>query len=118
LSAQSSDRAGLPRLRAPVRIGSPSQVPAFRAAFHCGEVVTAEIGLERRKIASFGDALNTASRLEGLAKQLGESVVVSGDLLDRLGEVPSRILITELGVHPIRGRDEPLRIAAAKSRVG
>ncbi len=91
------------------------QVPAFRAAFHCGQVVTAEIGLERRKIAYFGDALNTTSRLEGLAKELGESVVVSGDLLDRLGKVPSDITVTELGVREIRGRNEPLRIAAAKS---
>jgi len=91
------------------------QVPTFRAAIHCGQVVTAEIGLERRKIAYFGDALNTTSRLEGLAKELGESVVVSGDLLDCLGEVPNDILIKELGVHAIRGRDEPLRIAAAKS---
>lgn len=91
------------------------QVPAFRAAFHCGQVVTAEIGLERRKIAYFGDALNTTSRLEGLAKELGESVVVSGDLLDRLGKVPSDITVTELGVRKIRGRNEPLRIAAAKS---
>ncbi len=90
------------------------QVPAFRAAFHCGRVVTAEIGLERRKIAYFGDALNTTSRLEGLAKELGETVLVSGDLLDRLGEVPRDILITELGVRTIRGRNETLRIAAAK----
>lgn len=76
--------------------------------------MTAEIGRERRKIAYFGDALNPTSRLEGLAKELGETVVVSGDLLERLGEAPSDIQITELGVRTIRGRNGPLRIAAAK----
>ena len=90
------------------------QVPAFRAAFHCGTVVTAEIGLERRKIAYFGDALNTTGRLEGLAKKLDETVVVSGDLLDRLGGLPNDILISDLGVRTVRGRNEPLRIAAVR----
>lgn len=89
-------------------------VPAFRAALHCGPVVTAEIGLERRKIAYFGDALNTTSRLEGLAKELDVPVIVSGDLLDRLGPLPADLRAADLGLRPVRGRKEPLRIAAVR----
>ncbi|MCF4127516.1 adenylate/guanylate cyclase domain-containing protein [Methylobacterium sp. SyP6R] len=92
------------------------QVPTFRAAIHCGPVVTAEIGLERRKIAYFGDTLNTTSRLEGLAKELGAGIVVSGDLLDRLAELPPHMIVSDLGLRPLRGRKEPLRIAAVRTR--
>lgn len=89
-------------------------VPTFRAALHCGPVVTAEIGLERRKIAYFGDALNTTSRLEGLAKELDVPVIVSGDLLDRLGPLPADLRAADLGLRPVRGRKEPLRIATVR----
>ncbi|GJE58442.1 adenylate/guanylate cyclase domain-containing protein [Methylobacterium trifolii] len=92
------------------------EVPTFRAALHCGPVVTAEIGLERRKIAHFGDALNTTSRLEGLAKELGVDVLVSGDLLDRLGQMPIEFLVSDLGSRPLRGRKEPLRVATVSER--
>jgi adenylate cyclase len=92
------------------------EVPTFRAALHSGTVVTAEIGLERRKIAHFGDALNTTSRLEGLAKELDIAVLVSGDLLDRLGQLPGDILVSDLGFRPVRGRKEPLRIAVVRER--
>lgn len=88
------------------------QVPDFRAALHCGSVVTAEIGLERHKIAYFGDTLNTTSRLESVAKELGVSILVSGDLLDRLGTIPDAIIVEDLGSRTVRGRHEPLRIAA------
>ncbi|MFH6787136.1 MULTISPECIES: adenylate/guanylate cyclase domain-containing protein [Methylobacterium] len=89
-------------------------LPRFRAALHCGPVVTAEIGLERRKIAYFGDALNTTSRLEGLAKELDVPVIVSGDLLDRLDPLPGDLHAADLGCRPVRGRKEPLRIAAIR----
>ena len=92
------------------------RVPTFRAAFHCGPVVTAEIGLERRKIAYFGDTLNTTSRLEGMAKELGAGIIVSGDLLDRLPELPRHVIVSDLGLRTLRGRKEPLRIAAIRSR--
>ncbi|WP_018260127.1 adenylate/guanylate cyclase domain-containing protein [Methylobacterium sp. WSM2598] len=92
------------------------QVPGFRAALHCGSVVTAEIGLERHKIAYFGDTLNTTSRLEALAKELGVTVLVSGDLLDRLGPLPPDLLAEDLGAHALRGRHEPLRVACVRAR--
>ncbi|MFE1599288.1 adenylate/guanylate cyclase domain-containing protein [Methylobacterium sp. ID0610] len=92
------------------------QVPGFRAALHCGSVVTAEIGLERHKIAYFGDTVNTTSRLESLAKDLGASVLVSADLLGRLGDLPPDLAAEDLGSHAIRGRNEPLRIAAIRRR--
>ncbi|MET0744100.1 MAG: adenylate/guanylate cyclase domain-containing protein [Microvirga sp.] len=88
------------------------QVPQFRAALHCGTVVTAEIGFERHKISYFGDVVNTTARLEALSKILDESVLVSADLLGRIGTLPSPFSARDLGLHAIRGRREELAVAA------
>ena len=92
------------------------QVPEFRAALHCGPVVTAEIGLERHKIAYFGDVVNTTARLEALSKTLGVHVLVSADLLARLGPLPADLTAEALGAHRLRGREEPLAVAAIQHR--
>jgi adenylate cyclase len=92
------------------------QVPEFRAALHCGPVVTAEIGLERHKIAYFGDVVNTTARLEALSKALGVHVLVSADLLDRIGSLPDDLIAEDLGTHALRGRAEPLAVAAIRHR--
>lgn len=90
------------------------QVPEFRAALHCGPVVTAEIGLERHKIAYFGDVVNTTARLESLSKSLDVRVLVSADLLARLGPLPTEFTREDLGAHTLRGRAEPLAVAAIR----
>ena len=92
------------------------QVPEFRAALHCGSVVTAEIGLERHKIAYFGDVVNTTARLEGLSKTLGVPVLVSTGLLACIGSLPGDLAADDLGLHAIRGRNEPLAVAAIRRR--
>ncbi|MCJ2073895.1 adenylate/guanylate cyclase domain-containing protein [Methylobacterium sp. J-030] len=92
------------------------QVPEFRAALHCGPVVTAEIGLERHKIAYFGDAVNTTARLEALSKTLGVHVLASADLLDRIGPLPGNLVAEDLGTHALRGREAPLAVAAIRRR--
>jgi adenylate cyclase len=94
------------------------QVPEFRAALHCGSVVTAEIGLERHKIAYFGDVVNTTARLEALSKRLGVPVLVSTDLLGCIGGLPRDLAAEDLGLHAIRGRNEPLAVAAIRQRRG
>lgn len=88
------------------------EVPRFRAALHCGSVLTAEIGLERHKITYFGDVMNTTSRLEGLAKELNKDVVLSTELLDRLQPLPEGIQMEDLGIRHLRGHDEPLAVSA------
>jgi adenylate cyclase len=87
-------------------------VPQFRAALHGGPVVTAEIGVDRHKIAYFGDTVNTTARLEALCRTLDVPVLISADLLDRLPALPEGVAADQLGEHVLRGRDRPLAIAA------
>jgi class 3 adenylate cyclase len=92
------------------------EVPQFRAALHCGSVVVAEIGFERHKISYFGDVVNTTARLEALSKTLNLPVLASGDLLACIGKLPSEFTAQDLGLHAIRGRSEPLAVAAIHRR--
>ncbi len=86
-------------------------VPSFRAAIHCGPIVTGEIGDVRREIAFVGDTLNVAARLLEAAKDLGHDVLVSNDALDR-AKLPTNMKVEPLPTLKVRGRAAPLAIAA------
>lgn len=88
-------------------------VPEFRAALHCGEIVTGEIGAIRREIAYVGDTLNVAARLLEAAKELGRDVLVSAELLERAA-LPSDLEAEPLPTLTVRGRAAPLAISALR----
>ncbi len=92
-------------------------VPRLRAALHGGSVVTAEVGVDRHKIAYFGDAVNVTSRIEALCRPLGVGILISQDLLDRLGRLPAGIRARSLGSHALRGRGAPLTVATLERGV-
>jgi adenylate cyclase len=91
-------------------------VPRLRAALHGGPVITAEIGLDRRKISYFGDTVNTTARLEALCRTLGAPILISGDLLARLPQLPENVASADLGIHAVRGRDQPLSVSSLNRR--
>jgi adenylate cyclase len=95
-------------------------VPRFRAALHGGSVVAGEVGVDRHKIAYFGDTVNTTARLEALCRELERPYLISADLMSRIPRLPPGITATDLGSHDLRGRDRPLAVAAltAASRQG
>jgi adenylate cyclase len=88
------------------------QVPQLRAALHGGPIVTAEIGVDRHKIAYFGDVVNTTARLEALSRSLDEATLISSELLARLPALSRMVTARPLGAHAIRGRDQTLAITA------
>lgn len=80
---------------------------------HSGRVIAGTIGSEERYEYTFiGDAVNTASRLDGLTKRLGYSIIISGDAYGALNEVRKR-LFTDLGMQVVRGKDEPVHVYGA-----
>jgi adenylate cyclase len=85
---------------------------------HVGAVIVGEMGYgQTRGLTAIGDAVNTASRLEGLCKGFGVEMVVSQAVLDRAG-----VDLPDLPAHEveIRGRREPLavRLVARLSDLG
>ncbi|WP_353844776.1 adenylate/guanylate cyclase domain-containing protein [Rhizobium sp. CSW-27] len=87
------------------------RVPQLSAALHGGAVVTAEIGVFHHKITYFGDVVNTTGRIETLCKSLGQPVLISDDLLERL-RLPDGIVACSQGAHLLKGRNEPLVVHA------
>ncbi len=89
--------------------------PGFRAALHCGEIVTGQIGDVRREIAFVGDTLNVAARLLESAKESGYDILASADLLART-TLPPGVAAEPLPTLAVRGRAASLAIAALVRR--
>lgn len=101
--------SGMAQLNARLaRQGLPSI--AIGIGIHTGPAFAGNIGTaERKEYAVAGDTVNTASRLEGMNKDLGTACLVSDAVLQQLGHRPA---VSDMGEISIRGRRQPLRVYA------
>lgn len=89
--------------------------PALRCAVHAGPVVAGEMGDVRKEVAFLGDTVNTASRLEKAARDLGVRVIVSASLAARLPDRPG-IRLAPLPPVLLPGKATPVAVLAAERR--
>jgi adenylate cyclase len=78
------------------------------AAVHTGPVFAGTMGSPRKKkYAVLGDTVNTASRIEGLNRELSTDVLLSGATL---AAVSDRVRVRERGAFAVKGRAQPVEV--------
>jgi adenylate cyclase len=100
-------QAALARLNA--RWGGEGRAPlAMGAAVHTGPAFAGTVGSPRKKkYAVLGDTVNTTSRIEGLNRELGTTVLVSRATL---GAVADRVRARDRGAVAVKGKAEPVEV--------
>ena len=78
------------------------------AAIHVGS--TAYGAFSSKEFTLLGDAVNLVFRLESLTRQLGERILISGDLL--FGWEEGKKWCRSLGAHEVKGRQQPVEVFA------
>lgn len=85
--------------RPPIEIG---------IGIHYGEVVIGGVGTENRMdFTALGDTVNTASSVESLTRELGDSILISSSVREKLRK---EYAIKEHGLYEIRGRQEQMQL--------
>jgi adenylate cyclase len=78
-----------------------------RIGLHCGEVVLGHVGaVDHYEYRAVGDIVNTATRIEALNKQLGTSILASGEVIEGLEGLYTRYL----GCFLLPGKTHPVRV--------
>jgi len=87
----------------------------IRIGLHFGEVYVGDVGAGHHfEYRAVGDIVNTATRIEQAAKQLGVRVLVSGDVL---GSVPGYV-VRDLGLFQLAGKRRPVHLFELMARTG
>jgi len=105
LRAITAARAGMAHLDAERAARGQPPLP-FGAALHLGEILWGNIGAaDRLDFTAIGSAVNLVSRLEGLCRPLGHSVLISGAVA-----AETRTALVPLGEHELRGIATPCAV--------
>src|SRR6266478_3775590 len=105
LRAVVAARAGMAHLDATRQAQGLPPLP-FGAALHLGEILWGNIGaVDRLDFTAIGPAVNLVSRLEGLCRPLGRSVLISGAVA-----AETTAPLVPLGEHVLRGIPVPCTV--------
>ncbi len=94
---------------------SYGMVPVFKAGVHSGKVMVAQVGELKSEIAYHGDAINTASRIQGLCNSYQSRLLVSGNLFNQFkGENLQGINYKYLGEVLLTGKEITTKLYSYK----
>jgi class 3 adenylate cyclase len=105
LRAVASAKAGMAHLDASRR---EQELPplSFGVALHLGEILWGNVGTaDRLDFTAIGPAVNLVSRLEGLCRPLGCTVLISGAVATE-----TSAMLIPLGTHALRGIASPCAV--------
>jgi len=81
---------------------------AMGVAAHTGEVFAGNVGSPRKKkYTVLGDTVNTVARIEGLNRELGTAILISGATL---AAVKDRVVVRDRGSVTVKGRNQPVEL--------
>jgi adenylate cyclase len=97
-----------------LRTTAGRRVLTLDLALHEGEVTYGNVGtIDRLDFTIIGPAVNEASRLEGLCKELGVSLLISDSFVRAAPALLPRL--QSLGRHKLRGVREPREVFTSAS---